>query len=292
MSCCYNKNIVNHSISDFSCLYNGICTLWCLLVLAAHSQEHHPLLLRRSKSTDMFSGVYCYAVLRSKVVFFMQGSSKISWRFFKQLQKVISESFLNNFYLKKLNHPSNCMPEFKLKANVSTTDKAWILHKINTSTDNVLQHKNKPIYSPSTPLRPVSWQNYLPARKELKSSVLFLQLSSRKPISEVPYWAYLGCVLSHFSGPPEPFQLSVTDLHVDWTLLFQSVLLPLTYEGTVLVSLCNPRGLQQMLLEALKRWEHFKLWCNSIHTRSEYSNTTFPTFNSSFQTGSIFSSSL
>lgn len=184
------------------------------------------------------------------------------------------------------------MPEFKLKANVSKTDKAWILHKINTSTDNVLQHKNKPIYSPSTPLRSVSWQNYLPARKELKSSVLFLQLSSRKPISEVPYWAYLGCVLSHFSGPPEPFQLSVTDLRVDWTLLFQSVLLPLTYEGTVLVSLCNPRGLQQMLLEALKRWEHFKLWCNSIHTRSECSNTTFPTFNSSFQTGSIFSSSL
>lgn len=149
----------------------GVC--WCLLVLAAHSQEHHPLLLRRSKSTDMFSGVYCYAVLRSKVVFFMQGSSKISWRFFKQLQKVISESFLNNFYLKKLNHPSNCMPEFKLKANVSKTDKAWILHKINTSTDNVLQHKNKPIYSPSTPLRSVSWQNYLPARKELKSCVIF-----------------------------------------------------------------------------------------------------------------------
>lgn len=183
MGCCYNKNIFNHSISDFSCLYTGICTHRCLLVLAAHSQEHHLLLLRRSKSTDMFSGVYCYAVLRSKFFFFflwckeLQNQLKIP-----QLQKVISESYLKDFYFKNLNHPSNCRPEFKLKANVSKADKAWISHKTNTSTDNVLQHKNKPIYSPSTPLRSVSWQNYLPARKELKSSVLFLQLSSRKPI--------------------------------------------------------------------------------------------------------------
>lgn len=136
------------------------------------------------------------------------------------------------------------------------------MQNFNTSTDIVLQEKKqktKPIWLNAKVCQPAKQASFLLENKDYRGPH-FLRLSTRKPIREVQFQAYLGCVLSRFSEPPGPFQLSVTDLHVDWTLLSQSVLLPLVYEGTVLVSLCNPRGLQQMLQEALnQRQEHFQL---------------------------------